>query len=278
MLPDGSIIVAGAAERTSVQFEDIILKYGRGPSVTNLAPEWVLPTRARLRATSMGNFAPAEIYWDYGPTTSYGNSTPRQSVFEGWTPGPPMYFATIEGLAKNTVYHARAVAVSAHGVTVSADYSFTTGWDANRDRLPDEWELEKWGNTSFRSAGGDDDHDGSSNLLEYALDRDPQKVDAGVVPSPMIDADGHLAMTIIKRPHAELTVEASTDLVTWLPATVVTATLVSPLGATWGASWQAPGPATTSSAGSRLREIIRDTLESMPGFLAVQPALTRVMM
>jgi hypothetical protein len=221
-LPDGSIVVAGTVKRTDDYFENVVLKYGAGPSVTHLSPDWVLPTRAQLRATAAGNLAPSEIFWEYGLTTAYGNSTPRQSIYEGWSPGPPTYRAVIEGLTENTLYHARAVAVSARGTTVTADFTFTTGWDANGNKLPDEWELEKWGNTFLRYASSDEDQDGSSNLLEYALDRHPRVSDAATVPPVTIDPDGHLSMTVAKRPHVTLEVQASTDLLTWVPAVVVT--------------------------------------------------------
>jgi hypothetical protein len=219
--PDGGIVVAGTARNPWGYFENVVLKYGTGPSVTNAGADWVLPTRAQLKSTATGNFAPSEIYWEYGPTTSYGNSTPRQSIIESWVWPAPFYSATIEGLAENTLYHARAVAISARGTTVTADFTFTTGWDANRNKLPDEWELQKWGNTSTHDAISDDDKDGTSNLLEYALDRHPRLSDAGVVPPVTIDTDGHLSMTVVKRPHVTLRVEASTDLLTWVPAVVV---------------------------------------------------------
>jgi hypothetical protein len=114
------------------------------------------------------------------------------------------------------------VAISARGTTVTADFTFTTGWDANRNKLPDEWELEKWGDTFLRYASSDEDRDGASNLLEYALDRHPRVSDAAVVPPVTIDAEGHLSMTVAKRPHVTLEVEASIDLLSWIPAVVVT--------------------------------------------------------
>lgn len=222
--PDGDVVVAGAAPRSwNADFESIVVKYGSGPSVGNPGTVWVLPTRAQLRATAVGNFSPSEIFWEYGLTTDYGSATARQPIVEAWMLmlNAPTYRVTIEGLAENTLYHARAVAVSARGTSVSADFTFTTGWDANGDKLPDEWELEKWGSTSWRSIEGDEDQDGTGNLLEYSLDRHPRVSDAAATPVPTIDADGHLAMTVTKRPHVTLEVEASTDLVSWVRAVIV---------------------------------------------------------
>jgi hypothetical protein len=59
-------------------------------------------------------------------------------------------------------------------------------------------------------------------------------------------------------------------------ATVVTVTFVSPLGATCGASWQAPVPAAANSNGYRLRETIFRILVVIAA--SFQAAVTRVMM
>lgn len=107
---------------------------------------------------------------------------------------------------------------------VKEDFTFTTGWDANQNKLPDEWELAKWGNTRFHYPIVDEDGDGAINILEYALDRDPRKSDAANTPAVTIDQDGHLSMTVTKRPHVMLEVEASTDLVSWIPAIVIAET------------------------------------------------------
>ena len=57
---------------------------------------------------------------------------------------------------------------------------------------------------------------------------------------------------------------------------VVTETSVSPLGATCGASWQAPAAATATSTGNSEREIMVAVL--ILDSPSVQPAATRVMM
>jgi hypothetical protein len=55
------------------------------------------------------------------------------------------------------------------------------------------------------------------------LDRHPRISDAAApAPRIAIDEKGHLSMTVTKRPHVKLEVEASTDLLTWLLAMVVT--------------------------------------------------------
>ena len=110
--------------------------------------------------------------------------------------------------------HVRAVATSAAGTAFGDDLVFTTGWDANGDHLPDEWELATWGNTGRRSATADDDRDGLSNLLEYALARNPRLPDpAGALPIQRVGE--YLTATIAKRPHVAYLAEASGDLVGW---------------------------------------------------------------
>jgi hypothetical protein len=223
--PDAGVIVAGAARRSrdDTHLENVILRYGPGPTVGKGGTDWVLPTRAQLKAPACGNFFPTEIFWEYGLTTAYGNTTPRQPIVEAWKPysSMPIYRAVIEGLADNTPYHARAVVVSSRGISVSADFTFTTGWDADGDKLPDEWELEKWGHTGNGLLAVDSDLDGTNNLLEYALDRHPLVGDAAIMPPAFVDSDGHLSMTVTKRPHVTLEVEASTNLVLWVPAVIV---------------------------------------------------------
>lgn len=223
--PDAGIVVAGAATRSRNDYhlENVVLRYGPGPMVGKGGTDWVLPTRAQLKAPACGNFFPTEIFWEYGLTTTYGSTTPRQAIVEAWKPysSMPIYRAVIEGLADNTLYHARAVAVSSRGTSVSADFTFTTGWDADGDKLPDEWELGKWGHTWNSLLEADSDLDGTNNLLEYALDRHPLISDATTMPPVTIDSDGHLSMTVTKRPHVTLEVEASTNLVLWVPAAVV---------------------------------------------------------
>ena len=80
------------------------------------------------RATLHGQFnaggAPTSYHFEYGPTTSYGSSTPETSV-------PFSYFpeersAQLQGLQPNTVYHARIVATNSIGTTKGPDKTFKT--------------------------------------------------------------------------------------------------------------------------------------------------------
>ncbi len=62
-----------------------------------------------------------QIWFEYGKTTSYGYSTPKQSKSSAGS-----FSASISGLDDNTTYHFRAVASSGVGTDYESDMSFTT--------------------------------------------------------------------------------------------------------------------------------------------------------
>ncbi len=65
---------------------------------------------------------PATSYVEYGPTTSYGFTTPPES------PTTQHVAQGIPNLERNTIYHFRIIAEDAHGhKIISDDYTFTTG-------------------------------------------------------------------------------------------------------------------------------------------------------
>src|SRR5215207_6507201 len=162
-------IVYTAAFGAVTQCDIGVASHGPGPSLSLPTKIWVLPTRAQLRVNASGNAFPGTIRCEYGPT-AYGQTSPPQALTSTIiSPGPAFTF-TLEGLAENTQYYARFVAETDRGITVSP-LTFTTGWDANGNKLPDEWELAVWGNTSFRYNFVDDDRDGLNSQFEYALGR-----------------------------------------------------------------------------------------------------------
>ena len=91
--------------------------------------------------------------------------------------------------------------------------------DANNNGILDSWETEKFGNANPGSndPNADDDGDGLSNLLEFALDTHPLQPNASTLTYDLepVGADHHLRLTVPKNPLAtnlSFTVEVSADL------------------------------------------------------------------
>lgn len=68
---------------------------------------------------------PTTVYFQYGLTAAYGNTTSQQSLLAGVTANPVS--VNVTGLQPSTVYHYRLVATNAWGTSTSADATFTTG-------------------------------------------------------------------------------------------------------------------------------------------------------
>lgn len=214
--PDGGVVITGCSQGVSSGYDFAVLRYGPGPGLKNGWADQVLRTGARLRTNVVDNRASATVAWQYGLTTDYGQTTAPVSV-RSWTSidTPSSLHSTIvTGLSENTTFHARAVATSAAGITYGEDFVFTTGWDANGNHLPDDWEFANWGNTGWRSATGDDDMDGETNLLEYAFGRNPRAADSGSAAPITLESD-YLIATIKKQPFVTYLVESSNDLLSW---------------------------------------------------------------
>src|SRR6201999_1025597 len=62
-------------------------------------------------------------FWQYGTTTSYGQTTPNTDIGDGTA--PVQVSDTITGLAPNTTYHYQLVAVSPDTGTEFPGYDFT---------------------------------------------------------------------------------------------------------------------------------------------------------
>ncbi len=223
--PDGGVVITGCSQGTGTGYDFATLQYSPGPGLKSPGIASIFQTGVLLFTKAVDNGASATLAWQYGPTTTYGSTTLPLPIIPTSTQYPynsrldltsPSY-TTIGGLAENTTFHARAIATSGAGITYGEDLVFTTRWDANGDHLPDDWEFAKWGNTSVRSATGDEDRDGLGNLLEYALAQNPRVSDsAGAIPIAAVG--DHLTATITKQPFVTFTVEASSDLQTWSTA------------------------------------------------------------
>lgn len=82
-----------------------------------------------------------EYYFEYGPTTSYGERTSKVEVKGGESFLPAQ--AHVQGLAAQTTYHYRFVARSVAGTTDGSDLTFTTQGSGGPINLLDgrQWEL-----------------------------------------------------------------------------------------------------------------------------------------
>ncbi len=100
-----------------------------------------------LNAQIDPNGSSTSYYWEYGPSTTYGSRTPEVSIGEGQSAMPvPTH---LEGLAADSEYHVRVVAVNAAGTERGSDITFHT-LPATPLGLPDGRVYEKV--SSFGSA------------------------------------------------------------------------------------------------------------------------------
>lgn len=100
-----------------------ITKYpAKPPSVTTEPPDNIGVTTARINmsCTSFGSALGVSLYFEWGLTTSYGNTTAPNTPY-----GPTTLSHPLAGLAPDTIYHFRAVAVG-DGIGYGYDVSFRT--------------------------------------------------------------------------------------------------------------------------------------------------------
>ncbi len=102
----------------------------------------VTATSAELQAEINPNSATTTYHFEYGPTTSYGHSTPERTLF-GEDTNLHTGSAAIQELAPATEYHYRVIAHNASGTTTGPDQTFTTHATGGEFRLPDDraWEM-----------------------------------------------------------------------------------------------------------------------------------------
>lgn len=98
------------------------------PGIVYLEPSEVSSEQATLRADLEVRNAPADYYFEYGPTTSYGTKIPLSQieVNESGEPGVLTISATAPELKSATIYHYRVVAENWAGTHYGADRAFVT--------------------------------------------------------------------------------------------------------------------------------------------------------
>jgi hypothetical protein len=94
------------------------------PSATTEAATEPEYTHATLRGTVDPDASETHYYFQYGTTTSYGNTTPTENLGSGTAASPVS--GTIYGLKPGTIYHFRVVATNAGGTTYGSDQDFRT--------------------------------------------------------------------------------------------------------------------------------------------------------
>jgi hypothetical protein len=95
------------------------------PSVDSASATGVTRTSATLGALINPGLSLSTYHFDYGRTAAYGSATPQSAPI-----GPDNVShaigAALSGLSPGTVYHFRAVATNAIGITAGIDQTFTT--------------------------------------------------------------------------------------------------------------------------------------------------------
>jgi len=94
------------------------------PTCTTNNADSITTNSARLNATVNPNGYDTYAYFNYGLTTSYGNTTNSQAIGSGNT--GLWVTADISGLSSNTLYNFRVVGSNAMGTTYGYNLTFTT--------------------------------------------------------------------------------------------------------------------------------------------------------
>ena len=122
LLPSGEVLIVGG-KNGSGNLKSAELAIPAAPSVATAPATEVSAAGATLGGSALSE-ALGSVYFQYGTSTAYGSSTPRQSLVASLAANPAA--AAIGGLAPATTYHFRAVAENVGGVSYGFDQSFTT--------------------------------------------------------------------------------------------------------------------------------------------------------
>jgi hypothetical protein len=94
------------------------------PTIEGESFSGVGSSNATLNAQIDPNGSSTSYYWEYGPSEAYGSKTPEVLLGEGESELPAT--AHLEGLATNSEYHFRVVAVGEAGTEHGTDTTFRT--------------------------------------------------------------------------------------------------------------------------------------------------------
>jgi len=122
--------VATAVQDTTVNDSLMITMSGQTaqpPAATTLPATDITSSGATLNGTVNANTLLTNVYFDWGLTSSYGNTADATpSTVTGSTDTPVL--VNLGGLTSNTTYHFRVKASNAAGLTTGTDLTFTTSW------------------------------------------------------------------------------------------------------------------------------------------------------
>jgi hypothetical protein len=108
---------------------------------------------ATLNATVNAEGLETSYHFEYGTTTSYGNSVPASNVSVGSGLGNQLVHQTISGLQLETTYHYRVVAANSSGTTYGEDHTFVPSqWSIGQLPLPSGTGRSRFHPSSFGTA------------------------------------------------------------------------------------------------------------------------------
>ena len=148
------------------------------PSVAKPEPAWITRTTASLKGAINPNGTATTAVLEFGPGPDYGSTInlPLAGNSAGTLFLP--FEIPFTGLTPDHTYHYKVTATSSKGTSVATGTfhtSITRG----------DWRLAKFGygeNVGIAADDQDPDHDGLSNLIEYAFRLDPLRWDEGGIP------------------------------------------------------------------------------------------------
>jgi len=125
------------------------------PTATTGKPTDAGATTIRLNGSVVPNGANASAWFEWGPTTNYGNITAVQALGGGTT--TTHFSQVVTRLVTAAIYHYRAVAMTSFGTNYGADVLFPPGFSDISAGLPGIWR----GSASW----GDYDNDGRLDIV-----------------------------------------------------------------------------------------------------------------
>jgi len=118
-----SAITVTAGDGKQVRSYNVKVTRSQAPSVSTGVASNITDVAATLQGAVIPN-SPVSVYFQYGPSTKYGSVTSWQNV--SGTDSLPVQ-VPVTGLAGNTLYHYRLVAMAGKEPVYGSDKTFTTG-------------------------------------------------------------------------------------------------------------------------------------------------------